>query len=73
MDRTAITTGLATAGVALVLAATPAAARDDDKAAKTTQASEAARDRAEARDENRRDGEPDVSQAISSEPRPCGR
>ena len=54
MSRRAITTAFA-AGLALVLAATPVVARDDDKAAKASQASEKGRDQAEARDENRRD------------------
>lgn len=53
MSRTAVGKGFALAGLAVVLAAGPAAARDDDK--KPAQASEQARDRAEARDENARD------------------
>jgi hyperosmotically inducible protein len=58
MSRTAFTSWIATAGLLATFATTPAAARDDDKPAtarKASPASERARDKAEARTEDRRD------------------
>src|SRR5918995_186275 len=57
MSRTAFTSWIATAGLLATIAATPAAARDDDKPASAKKATpaERARDKAEARTEDRRD------------------
>jgi hyperosmotically inducible protein len=58
MSRTAFTSWIATAGLLATIAATPAAARDDDKPASTKKASpasERARDKGEALTEDRRD------------------
>ena len=58
MSRTSFTSWIAAAGLLAMIAATPAAARDDDKSSsanKASAASERARDKAEARTEDKRD------------------